>query len=467
MKSGVSITRRLTLAVLLLEFLAALVLIATVTNHERRVQFETFDANLRATSNALLGAVQEADSKDGSISLDAREVNLPSRAVYRVTADDGQVLAEHGNVPLVPLDSGRVFQTRVQDHPFRFYVLKGDRIIDPNSSRAVDHKITVLYGVPEGRTWHAIFEATRFFVFATVLLLGMTAAILTWLIRRSLHPIRELAQEAEKVNAEQWVFEAPPSSERFRELRPLASAIEKTLARLQRSFEQQRRFTSDAAHELKTDLAIAKSSLQLLTMKRRTVEEYERGLDVGLEDIGRLEATVQKMLALARLEQSPKEPSQEIYFTQVVRDAIAQCQSYADLREVTFELSASSSSAKLRLNAEDALLLCTNVLVNAIQHSPEKSQIVVLLTTRDAGIELSIRDHGDGISDSDLPHLFDAFYRSDASRSRNTGGTGLGLSICKAICVRAGGTISIANHPSGGAEVVILLPNLVTKPDAN
>lgn len=467
MKSGVSITRRLMLAVLLLEFLAALVLIATVTNHERRVQFETFDANLRATSNALLGAVQEADSKDGSIALDTQGVSLSSRAAYRVTADNGQVLAERGNVPSLPLDSGTVFPTRIQDHPFRFYVLKGDRIIDPNSPRSVNHKVTVVYGLPEGRTWHSIFEATRFFIYATLILLGITAVVLSWLIRCSLLPIRELAQEAEKVDAERWAFEAPASSQQFHELRPLASAIEKTLARLQRSFEQQRRFTSDAAHELKTDLAIAKSSLQLLAMRRRTAEEYERGLDVGLEDIARLEATVQKMLALARLEQSPKEGSHESDFAQALRNAIAQCQSYADLRKVTFVLSDLPSSTKIKLNAEDALLLCSNVLVNAIQHSPKDKQIAISLTVHSPWTELRIRDHGDGIADSDLPHLFDAFYRSDVSRSRNTGGTGLGLSICKAICVRAGGRISIANHSSGGAEVVILLPILVTKSGIN
>ncbi|MEZ2347045.1 sensor histidine kinase [Terriglobus sp. RCC_193] len=331
----------------------------------------------------------------------------------------------------------------------------------------MDHKVTVVYGLPEGRTWHSIFEATRFFAYATVILLGITAAILSWLIRRSLHPIRELAQEAEKVDAERWAFQAPASSEQFRELRPLAAAIEKTLARLQRSFEQQRQFTSDAAHELKTDLAIAKSSLQLLAMKRRTVEEYERGLDVGMEDIGRLEATVQKMLALARLEQSPKDPSHESDFAQALQDAITQCQSYANLHGLTFDLLDFPPSTKVKLNAEDALLLCSNVLVNAIQHSPEQAPIAISLTMRNGWTELKIRDHGNGIADKNQPHLFDAFYRGDASRSRNTGGTGLGLSICKAICSRAGGNISIANHPSGGAEVVILLPILVTKSEIN
>src|SRR6478735_4482738 len=103
MTASASITRRLILSVLLLEVLAAFVLIATVTNHERRVRFETFDANLRATSNALLGAVQEADSADGSIRLDLRGMSLPSRAIYSVTADNGQVLGQRGTIPSIPI----------------------------------------------------------------------------------------------------------------------------------------------------------------------------------------------------------------------------------------------------------------------------------------------------------------------------------------------------------------------------
>lgn len=458
MKTGASITRRLTLSVLLLEVLAALVLIATVTNHERRVRFETFDANLRATSNALLGAVQEADSKDGSVRLDIQGMNLSPRTAYRVTVDNGQVLGVRGIVPPMPLDSGTVFRTRLHDHPFRFYVLKGDRIIDPNSPRAVTHRVTVIYGVPEGRTWHAIFEATRFFAIATVILLGITAIFMSWLVRRLLHPIRELAMAAENVTTKCWTFDAPVSSKKFRELLPLASAIEKTVAGLQRSFEQQRRFTNDAAHELKTDLAIVKSSVQLLTMKRRTVEEYERGLAVGLDDIGRLETTVQKMLTLARLEQDPEGEQRECDLSEVVENAIAQSQPYADIKDVAILAMDLENGVKVLLNPEDALLLCSNVLVNAIQHSPAKTQIEVSLIVREDRAELRVRDQGPGISDADLPFLFDAFYRGDASRSRKSGATGLGLSICKAICDRVGGAIAIANHAAGGAAVVICLP---------
>ena len=458
MTASASITRRLTLSVLLMEFVAAIILIATVTNHERRVQFETFEANLRATANTLLGAVQEADSEDGSVLLDLRGLTISPRAIYRVTADNGQLLGAQGEAPAILNAPSTVTKAWVGDHPYRFYVLKGERNIDPGKPYAVNHQVTVMYGLPEGHTWHEIFEATRYFAFATLVFLGITAILLSWLIRRLLLPIRELASEAEKIDVERWMFHAPPSSNRFVELRPLASAIEKTVLRLQRSFEQQRRFTSDAAHELKTELAIIKSSIQLLSMKQRTVEEYERGISLGLDDIWRLEGTVQKMLTLSRLEQGPREENQTASLENVMLEAIAQSQPFAELKRVRVTHTGLNNGVGVPMSKEDALLLCSNVLVNALQHSP-LSGTVEITTRRDAEtILLRVRDHGRGIADEDKPFLFDAFYRGDASRSRKSGGTGLGLSISKAICDRIGGTISIANHHEGGAVVEIQLP---------
>ena len=458
MTPNASITRRLTLSVLLMELVAAVVLIATVTNHERRVRFETFEANLRATANTLMGAVQEADSEDGSILLDLRGLTLPPRAIYRVTADNGQLLGAQGEPPAFLGTPNTVTKAWLRDHPYRFYVLKGERNIDPGKPYEVNHLVTVVYGLPEGRTWHEIFDATRFFALATLVFLGITAVLLSWLIRRLLYPIRELANEAEKIDVERWMFHAPASSNRFVELRPLAAAIEKTVVRLQRSFAQQRRFTSDAAHELKTELAIIKSSMQLLSMKRRSVEEYEKGISLGLEDIGRLEGTVQKMLTLSRLEQGPREEHKSANLQDVVLEAIAQSQPLAEIKRVQVTYAGVDNRVDIPIRKEDGILLCSNVLINAIQHSLLSGIVEITAHQDGEKIRLRVRDHGAGIAEVDKPFLFDAFYRGDASRSRKSGGTGLGLSISKAICDCAGGTIGIANHPEGGAVVEIELP---------
>ncbi len=97
--------------------------------------------------------------------------------------------------------------------------------------------------------------------------------------------------------------------------------------------------------------------------------------------------------------------------------------------------------------------------MNAIQHSTSESAVEITLVEESAIVRLSIRDHGEGISEADRQYLFDPFYRGDLSRSRKSGGTGLGLSICRAICHRIGGSIDIENHPAGGALVTVVLPS--------
>ncbi len=246
------------------------------------------------------------------------------------------------------------------------------------------------------------------------------------------------------------------------ELRPLALALEAALTRLQRSFEQQRRFTNDAAHELKTDVAIVKSSLQLLSMRKPTVEEYSRGLTTSLDDFTRLESTVQKMLTLARLEQRMESDSlgaafQSCSLRDAIEDSVSQIKAFAELKVIDVQIE-SATEARIPIDNRDALLLCSNILLNAVQHSPDGSTVRIAMTVSGETIRLTVKDQGEGISDQDHTHIFEPFYRGDPSRSRRSGGTGLGLSICKAICENVGGTIEIANNTSGGALVTVTLP---------
>jgi signal transduction histidine kinase len=289
---------------------------------------------------------------------------------------------------------------------------------------------------------------------------------MAWLVRKGLSPVRELAREAERISPGDWQFRAPVSAKETIELRPLAAALEAALARLERSFEQQRRFTSDAAHELKTDVAIVKSSLQLLSMRKRTLDEYEQGLAVSLEDFARLESTVEKMLTLARLERpldsrTLSTPPQFCSLRDTIEDAVEQSKPFARLKSVEIVMDF-SGDVRVPIDGRDALLLCSNILLNALQHSPEGTAVRVAAHAEEQGIRLTVQDQGPGISGEDQAHIFEPFYRGDPSRSRKSGGTGLGLSISKAICERVGGSIEIANRPAGGALVTVRLPAEVT-----
>ena len=470
MTGSVSITRRLVITVLVLELISAIALIGAITVHEWSVQLKVFDASLVATAESLMGAVQDTEDEGDNVMLDLRGVRVAKDAEFRVEDERGRVLGAAGDPPRL---ANAVFgapafrNAPINGRDYRFLVLSGLRIVDPGQpDGGVRHRITIVYGIPLRHVWQEVFEAIRFFAIATALLLGVTAVVMAWLVRKGLSPVHELAREAESISSSEWRFRAPPSAKETAELRPLAAALESALARLQRSFEQQRRFTNDAAHELKTDVAIVKSSLQLLSMRKRTVEEYGRGLALSLEDFTRLESTVEKMLTLARLEQPLENTvssrvAQFCSLRDTVEDALHQSGPFARLKciDVTVDFNV---DARVPIDSRDALLLCSNILLNALQHSPNGSTVQIKAITAEEAVQLTVQDQGEGVSDADRPHVFEPFYRGDPSRSRKNGGTGLGLSICKAICGRAGGSIEVTNHPAGGALVTVTLPSQVT-----
>ncbi|HZY72005.1 MAG TPA: HAMP domain-containing sensor histidine kinase [Edaphobacter sp.] len=459
----ISITRRLVVTVLLLELLSAVALVIAVTIHEHHIQQKTFDANLARRAESLMGAVQDAEDAGDNVILDLRGVRLDKSAVYQVADERGRVLGmsrDPARIPRSLIDSPGFHDAKVAGRSYRFFVLHGVRIVDPGlPDGGTVHNITVLYGTRAGRVWHEVLEAIRFFTFATVLLLGITAVVMVLLVRRYLSPIHELAYEANRINSRNWQFQAPASAKRTVELSPLTVALESALARVQLSFERQKRFTSDAAHELKTDAAIVKSSLQLLSMRKRTLEEYRQGLALSLDDFTRLESTVQKLLTLARLEQheEPGAAQPHCSLRSAVEEAVHQSRPLAELKRVEMALEPMEDAAVL-IDSHDAVLLCSNILVNGLQHSREGDEVQVALVVREERAILTVRDKGEGVSQKDRPYLFEPFYRGDISRSRKSGGTGLGLSICKAICDRAGGSIEISNHEVGGAIVTVSLP---------
>jgi signal transduction histidine kinase len=193
-------------------------------------------------------------------------------------------------------------------------------------------------------------------------------------------------------------------------------------------------------------------------MRKRSLEEYARGLALSLQDLSRLESTVQEMLTLARLERINQRDG--ICFCSLrdaVDSAVTQSKPFAELRAIELAVEC-SGDARVQIDSGDAFLLCLNILLNALQHSPDGSTVLVALTADEQSARLTIQDQGEGISHENRDLLFEPFYRGDPSRRRKSGGAGLGLSICKAICLRAGGFINIANNSTGGALVTVTLP---------
>jgi signal transduction histidine kinase len=462
-----SISRRLIAAVLLLELLAALALVSLSVFHESRIHFRTFDIMLHGRIDSLFGDVADAEDPADNVMLDLRGFTFPPNDLYSVEEDNGHILGRSSSWPAEELKSASpdqrgFYNIRFNGRNYRFIRMQGTRVVDPGDKNGgIAHHLTLYYGAPTERVWHEVREAARFYVVASLFLLTLTGLIMAWFLRRGLAPLRELATEAGRVSAQQWRFTPPESARTTRELSPLAHAIEAALIRLHQTFEQQKRFTSDAAHELKTDVAIVKSSIQLLAMRPRSVEEYQQGLELCISDCTRLENIVQEMLTLAgsqyAADQDDKTTTDISDLAFYASEALEKFTSLAELRRVHPTL-AISGPTLVPLDAKDCNLLCSNLLLNAIQHSALDSEVHIELLSKEASLTMLVEDFGEGIAANVLPHVFAPFFRGDESRDRKSGGTGLGLAICKAICEKVGGTIEISSTPGAGTRVTVHLP---------
>ena len=457
-----SITHRLISTVLLIELLAALSISTAAMLYERHQRFHSFDIMLRGRADSLLGAVQDAEDTQDNVMLDGTEVNSPAEDIYQVQDASGRVLGHSPNwsgpgSTLLAAQTGKFLRLHVNGIHYRALRIEGLRIVDPgDKGGGIPRRVSIFYGSPIGGVWRDIWRAVAFYAATSLSLLAVSGLLIFWLLNRGLSPLRELATEAAGVSVNSWNFVPPQGARMIKELAPLTLALETVLTSLERSFMQQRRFVGDAAHELKTAVAVLKSSLQLLTLKQRTAIEYERGIERCQMDCDRMEEAVGKMLTLAQVETNTEMRSShfETNLAQTVRQVAEQFESMAELKRLRILVSA-EDAVMVDIEAEQLQLLCSNLLLNALQHSPAGSAIRAVV--RQNG-ELVIEDDGDGIAPEDLPHVFDRFYRGDPSRSRNTGGTGLGLSICKAIVSRCRGTIEITSELGIGTKVMVRLP---------
>jgi signal transduction histidine kinase len=460
-----SITRRLVIAVLLVQLISAVSITCLAVLYERHTHLSSFDIMLRGRADSLVGDVQDAEDPGDNVMLDGTQANLPPEDLYEVSDDNGKLLGRSGNwsgpsEAQRDVREGSFFRLHLRSRHYRVLKIRGLRMVDPgDKGGGIPRYVTVFYGSATGQLWNEIWRTVAFYALTSLALLAISGLLMFWLLNSGLAPLRELAAEATGVSVGSWNFAPSERVRMTRELAPLSRALETLLQGLERAFMQQSQFVSDAAHELKTAVAVAKSSVQLLVMKRRTVPEYEAGLERAYLDCERMEEIVSRMLTLARVEQ-PIKPGLTAVATdlaETTRLAAQQFDTMASVKGVEL-IVAGPEAVFVHVNQEDLRVACSNLILNALQHSPAGSQVRITVRRQEATAEFCVEDDGEGISPEALPFVFDRFYRNDKSRSRNTGGTGLGLAICKAIVLGHGGAIDIISTLDVGTKVTFRLP---------
>jgi signal transduction histidine kinase len=455
-------TRRVVSLVLLIELLFAVSTTTLAFFYERHEYFEALDIALRGHADSLMGAVVEAADDSDSVLLDVAGLQTPKDHLYEVW-EKNTLLGRTGDLtganPALRDGPDAILKLKVGNRKYRAVRIHGMRVIDPATLK-VRHNVVVLYAAPTAGVWRAVGRAARFFAIANAVILLLTGLLVFVFVRRSITPLYQLAGEASTIAASSWRFAPSEQARSVEELEPLVTALEGVIQRLERSFSQQRVFVSDAAHELKTSVAVVKSSIQLLSMKERTSAEYHAGLERCQMDCTRMEELVQRMLTLAMVEEGDlKHPVvEEVAVMPVVREVMDELATTAELRGVRLQCSG-DEAVRAAITRDRWKTVCTELLQNAIQHSPQGEVVAVEAAVEGDMVTVVVRNAGEPIAVEMLPHLFDRFYRGDPSRARSTGGTGLGLAICKAMVEQAGGRISVRHGE--GVEVQVDLPECV------
>lgn len=310
--------------------------------------------------------------------------------------------------------------------------------------------VVVALNIEHHRMFMEAFQKSLWLAIAASIAL---TALLGWIAaRRGLAPVREMADVAHGISAHRLGERLPPESVPT-ELADLAIAFNDMLARLESSFQRLSDFSSDLAHELRTPISNLMTQTQVAISKARSAEQYREVLYSNLEEYERLARMIADMLFLAKADNRLIVPSSEMVdLAAETRGLFDFYEALAEEHGVSLVLAGAGVVRGDRLMIRRAL---SNLLSNAIRHTPRDESVKVLIEQRKSGeIQLSVDNPGEDIEPEHLPRLFDRFYRVDPSRQKASDGAGLGLAITKSIVEAHKGTIRITSS-NGSTRCVI------------
>lgn len=298
-------------------------------------------------------------------------------------------------------------------------------------------------------------------------LLGVAAsAFLGWVLAgRALRPVDRIRLAAANIAEESRVGAALSTrlevGQSEDELTRLARTFNRMLDRLQVTFEGQRRFIADASHELRTPLTAIRGNVDVLARQldhdRMGSSDLSETLDDLRRESARMSRLVEDLLLLARTDSVPADAVRitSVRIDDVGAEAIRVAGGLANGQRLVLS---APGPVKAIADRDRSLQVALILVENAIRHTPPGGEIELAVWGDRTTATMAVRDTGQGIAPEHLPHIFDRFYRADASRQRGSGGTGLGLAIARAIVQNQRGTIEVRSELGLGSTFTVTLP---------
>ena len=288
----------------------------------------------------------------------------------------------------------------------------------------------------------------------TVFIAMFGGAVTYFISGRALKPLRDFSKSVEKVQA-QNLTDCTIESGTVPELDRLSVSYNKMLLRLSEAFEVQRQFTGNAAHELRTPLALMQAQLDIYNSTEHPAsdEQTKETIKMMTEQNERLSKLVRTLLDMSELQTVARKD--EIELNSLIEEVLADLEPLAQEKEVKLV----EESEELVMTGSEILIyrMIYNLVENAIKYNHVGGQVLVKAAQKDTDIVIEIEDTGNGISEEFRERVFEPFFRVDKSRSRALGGVGLGLAMVREIVRVHDGKISIKENEYGGTTFEVVL----------
>jgi signal transduction histidine kinase len=459
------------------------ILSATLAHHYERVFLQSFNQDLAANLVTERNLVE-----DGALNQEALKETFhhymvvnPSIEIYLLDRD--------GTILSYSADPGKVKRKRVDLGPVRDFLagknfpLLGDdprsyerrKVFSatpvPSSDQPQGYLYVVLRGEEHERIEQVFENNFLLQLSGTALFVSLFAGLVVGLIlfRLLTRRLQSLAELMRSFSENNFTEPKPyPVHNRHddeiealgRHYNSMAGRIREQLDALKKQDELRRDLVANVSHDLRTPLAALHAYIETLKLKSEEFDANTRSeyLDTALRHSQHLTRLVEELFDLARLEASETPLHREAFApAELVQDVIQKFRLAADERQV--QLAMHNTETLPFVDADIALVerVLENLLSNALRHTPAGGRVTVRLTAQPSAVEIRVQDSGDGISEQDLPYIFDRFYRGKNTDSRDHH-AGLGLAIAQRIMMLHGGNIKVSSHVGEGAEFFFTLP---------
>jgi len=321
-----------------------------------------------------------------------------------------------------------------------------------------DKTYDVEIAAPMDDFYDAINRFRLVLLFSVPILVIVASAGGYWLSKKAVAPVGEIARAAQSISANE-LSKRLPILQTGDELQSLSETLNELFGRLESTFKRVTQFTADASHELRTPVTLMRTRTEIALRKERSEGDYRETIVRIHQELERTSSLIENLMMLARSDVGSQ--SMELSYTslnEVLGEIAEPARLIAGRKSIHYEQQLSKAPLHVIGNAASLRRLFLILIDNAVKYSPEEGHISVVQAAYDGSAVTEIRDNGIGISPSDLPHIFERFFRADRSRSRESGGTGLGLSIAKWIAEAHKGGISVTSSVGEGSVFRVQIP---------